>query len=203
MLTPATIKQWFNAIHHRDPTSGEYEKFASYDFGRFINVLVNHAPDVLPVRYPLDGTLKLNAGFKSAAYRSEVGIVHYGWDFNTRLDGHADGIGEPIHAAAQGIVEEVRYDPGNTYYGAVQRKSYGNFVRIRHRHNLRTIYGHLSSFGDSKGLAAGWFVTKGQVIGKSGNSGFSSGAHLHFEVQEKNALGLWLPVDPIKYLRLP
>lgn len=88
--------------------------------------------------------------------------------------------GTPIYAAAPGYVAWSR--TGN---------SYGNYVMIIHANGYATLYAHMSSFVVSQED----FVSRGQVIGYSGNTGFSTGPHLHFEVRING-----IPVDPQLYL---
>ncbi|MGH2947082.1 MAG: murein hydrolase activator EnvC family protein [Solirubrobacteraceae bacterium] len=68
---------------------------------------------------------------------------------------------------------------------------YGNYICIQHGGALSTCYGHLSSIGVSVGQS----VSQGQVIGASGNTGNSTGPHLHFETRVNGN-----PVDPLGYL---
>ena len=77
--------------------------------------------------------------------------------------------GTPVHAASDGKV-----------VGAAPNAGYGNWIRIEHAHNVATVYGHLSEF--ALGISAGVEVHQGQVIGYVGNTGRSTGPHLHFEV---------------------
>ena len=90
----------------------------------------------------------------------------------------------PIYAAADGTV--VRVSKDNT--------GYGNHIRIKHPNNFLTIYAHLDSYD--------WFevcvsddVVGGQLIGHSGNTGWSTGPHLHFEVRENG-----FAIDPAPLL---
>jgi len=68
---------------------------------------------------------------------------------------------------------------------------YGHYVTVDHADNEQTLYGHLSAFT----IASGATVKKGEIIGKSGNTGSSRGAHLHFEVHKNGT-----PVDPEPWL---
>lgn len=95
-------------------------------------------------------------------------------------------------SAADGVIEVVRDD------GA---KGYGLHIRIRHADGSMTIYGHLSKSYVGQGAK----IKAQEIIGLTGNSGFSSGAHLHFEYRpagwEKNtANGYAGAVDPTPFM---
>lgn len=81
--------------------------------------------------------------------------------------------GTPIMAAGAGKIEEVG-----------RKGEYGNYIRIRHANGYKTTYAHMLRFGD--GIADGVQVRQGQIIGYIGNTGLSSGPHLHFEVLVNN-----------------
>jgi murein DD-endopeptidase MepM/ murein hydrolase activator NlpD len=99
---------------------------------------------------------------KSAARGGATFLMHNGVDLVAPT-------GTPVLAAASGTV-----------VGAAPNAGYGNWIRIEHAQNLATFYGHLSAF--APGVSAGAKVQRGQVIGFVGNTGRSTGAHLHFEV---------------------
>lgn len=88
--------------------------------------------------------------------------LHKGTDF-------AVPVGTAVYASGDGVVDFVGPHGGH-----------GNFVRIRHKADLETAYAHLSRFGP--GVVVGATVRQGQPIGFSGNTGLSSGPHLHYEV---------------------
>ncbi len=96
--------------------------------------------------------------------------MHYGTDLKVL-------IGDTIRAAFDGRVRIVRYE----------RKGYGKYVVIRHYNGLETIYGHLSA----QLVAENQLVKAGDVIGLGGNTGRSTGSHLHFETRF-----LGQPIDP-------
>ncbi|MDX2265258.1 MAG: M23 family metallopeptidase [Hyphomicrobiales bacterium] len=82
-------------------------------------------------------------------------------------------IGTPILAAGNGVVEVAGREGG-----------YGNYIRIRHSNGYKTAYAHQSRF--APGIARGVKVRQGQIIGYVGNTGLSSGPHLHYEVLVNN-----------------
>lgn len=112
-------------------------------------------------------------------------IITAGWTYN---DGSAHNaidlrasVGTPVFAAEPGTVNMVQYWDGKTIKGD---QSYGNLIRIRHSNyqgtkQLETYYAHLSKILVSNGQT----VSEGQIIGYSGNTGHSTGPHLHFEVR--------------------
>lgn len=94
---------------------------------------------------------------------------HHGVDIRLRT-------GEPIHAAFGGTVRI-----------ASRMGGYGNCIVLRHPNGLETLYGHLSKIN----VKLGQQVTAGEVIGLGGNTGNSTGPHLHFECRF-----LYQPFDP-------
>lgn len=83
----------------------------------------------------------------------------------------AAGVGTPIRAAAAG---EVMVSRSSGWNGG-----YGNYIVIRHSNGAQTLYAHLSR----NDVGVGAYVSQGQVIGAMGNTGRSTGPHLHFEVR--------------------
>ncbi|MDA8611274.1 peptidoglycan DD-metalloendopeptidase family protein [Candidatus Pacebacteria bacterium] len=80
-------------------------------------------------------------------------------------------VGTPIYAAAGG---QVIISKGSGWNGG-----YGNYVVIKHDNGAQTLYAHMSSTA----IGSGAWASKGQVIGYVGNTGRSTGPHLHFEVR--------------------
>ena len=101
-------------------------------------------------------------------------------NYNGGID-WAVNTGTSVKAAQAGKVTIVRNDA----------TGYGMHVRVEHAGGHLTIYGHLQSVS----VAVGDDVTAGQVVGKSDNTGYSSGPHLHFELRMSNS-----PIDPMPLL---
>ena len=112
-------------------------------------------------------------GLFTSPFGYRWGRMHEGIDISL-VDGTA------LRAAASGTVILAAYTGG-----------YGNYICIDHGGSLSTCYAHLSSFAVSSGSS----VSQGSVIGYSGNTGNSTGPHLHFEVRENG-----VAQDPMGYL---
>ena len=112
-------------------------------------------------------------GVVSSPYGPRWGRMHEGLDI-------AAPAGRPVRAAKAGIV-----------ITAAAAGAYGNLVIVDHGNGETTRYGHLSAFDVAKGRA----VTIGQVIGRVGSTGRSTGNHLHFEIRFSG-----VAVDPLAHL---
>ncbi len=91
--------------------------------------------------------------------------------------------GTPIVAAADGVV-----------IFAGKRGGYGNLIEIRHEGNLKTLYAHMNSF--ASGMRVGKAVKRGQLIGRVGSTGLSTGPHLHFGLYRNN-----VPINPLSSVK--
>jgi murein DD-endopeptidase MepM/ murein hydrolase activator NlpD len=92
----------------------------------------------------------------------------------------ANDIGTPVMAAMSGKVSMIGFNP-----------NFGKYVILSHPEGFQTLYGHLDSFLVRKGQR----VRQGESIGLMGNSGYSTGSHLHFSIFSRGE-----PVDPFRYL---
>ena len=122
---------------------------------------------------------------------SKVSSV-YGWrfnntDFHTGMDITGAGVhGAPVVAANTGTVVHTKKCPYNGYsYG------YGTYIIVDHGGGITTLYAHLSAIN----VNVGDLVVMGQQIGKVGNTGWSTGAHLHFEIRQNGK-----HVNPLPYV---
>lgn len=130
------------------------------------------SPSAAGLIWPASGTV--TSGFGARSSPGGVGSTyHEGIDL-------AVPEGTPLRAAKGGTVIMASYNGG-----------YGNYTCIDHGSGLSTCYAHQSQLGVSSGQS----VKQGQVIGYSGNTGASTGPHLHFEVRINGAA-----VDPMGYL---
>ncbi len=118
-------------------------------------------------RYPFDGSYRLSSGFNPRRKHPVTGRIspHNGTDF-------AMPIGTPVTAPANGRVEKIANHPAA-----------GRYIIIRHDNGYRTRYLHLSRQLVSQGQR----VTMGERIALSGNTGRSTGPHLHYEVIVNNS----------------
>jgi len=122
---------------------------------------------------PLTGA-KVSSGFGPRVHPIYGDVrTHTGVDYDAPT-------GTPVHAAADGVV-----------VSAATLGGYGNCTIIDHGGGLATLYGHQSSMS----VSAGERVTAGQVIGRVGSTGASTGPHLHFEVRRNGE-----PINPVPYL---
>ena len=137
----------------------------------------------LPAQPPASGRISSFFGPRRAPHGEAVGgqrRLHAGLDV-------AVPTGTPVVAPGPGIVVGVGYG-----------RQFGTYVRILHEHvGLETLLAHLSSVEPS--LRRGARVKRGQVLGRSGNSGLSTGPHLHYEFRT-----VWeqRPVDPLQVYTL-
>jgi len=117
--------------------------------------------------------MKPVSGIVTSPYGSRKGGFHYGIDFgNVR--------GTPVVAAASGVVVKV-------ISGCVEGKTscggrYGNYVVVQHSNGTKTFYAHLSKVS----VSVGENVSQGEKVGSLGNTGRSTGPHLHFEIENAN-----------------
>lgn len=120
-------------------------------------------------RFPVNGG---NISSLFGAYRDHGS--HLGLDI-------ANPRGTPVYAAASGTIT-----------AKTRNSSYGMFIAIKHANGYSTLYAHLSQFAST--VRVGGSVVRGQLIGRVGNSGRSTGPHLHWEVRRNGA-----PLNPLNF----
>jgi murein DD-endopeptidase MepM/ murein hydrolase activator NlpD len=125
-----------------------------------------------PTLMPANGHLTSNYGPRMSPYAGRI-KMHEGLDIGAST-------GTPIVAPADGIVTFSGPKPG-----------FGNFVQIDHGYGVETIFGHASTLAVKKGQR----VARGDKIATVGNTGYSTGPHVHYEVRVNGT-----PVDPLYYV---
>jgi len=138
--------------------------------------MIASIPSMKPIRIDLlNKNLNAMSGFGIRLHPvHKVDRMHTGIDFTAPR-------GTPIQATGNGRVIKAENE----------RVGYGNHVIIDHGYGYTTLYGHMQSYN----VKVGDIVTKGQTIGYIGNTGTSTGPHLHYAVRVKGN-----PVDPITYV---
>ena len=122
--------------------------------------------------YPTGGRITSRFGTRNDPFTG-VRRFHNGVDI-------ANQAGTVIKAAMEGRVAMTGYN-----------SNYGKYIILTHPEGFQSLYGHLASFSVQKGQK----VNQGQAIGKMGNTGYSTGSHLHFSIFKRGE-----PVDPFSYL---
>ncbi len=125
-----------------------------------------------PLGWPVKGWLTSNFGLRRDPFNGRR-KMHEGLDVAART-------GAPVIATADGIVSSVKTESG-----------YGKLVTIDHGYGYRTLYGHNSKFN----VKVGQRVRRGDRIASVGNTGRSTGSHVHYEIRLNG-----VPVNPHKYL---
>ncbi|OGR40917.1 MAG: hypothetical protein A2X35_03015 [Elusimicrobia bacterium GWA2_61_42] len=127
-----------------------------------------------PSIWPAEGRITSPFGYRIAPLR-------YASEYHSGID-IANEAGTPIYAAADGVVRHSGWAQG-----------YGMCAVVDHGFGYSTLYGHMSEILGKEGVQ----VRRGQVIGRMGSTGTSTGNHLHYEVWTGG-----LPKDPMKYLQV-
>ncbi|MEX0681809.1 MAG: M23 family metallopeptidase [Balneolales bacterium] len=128
----------------------------------------------IPAIRPISGIVLSGYGIRRhpvLGYRR----MHEGIDFRAR-------IGTPVYVTGDGVIKSTS-----------RRGTYGLMLVIDHGHGFETRYAHLSKIAD--GIRPGVEVQRGQIVAYSGNSGITSGPHLHYEIRHYNN-----SVNPLDYM---
>ncbi len=132
---------------------------------------IAHIPAIQPVPEKFLRTMASGYGVRRDPIYGTTKF-HEGLDFSAP-------IGTPVYATADGIVTNSSW-----------KSAYGNLIEIDHGYNYSTRYAHLSKFN----VKAGQSVCRGDLIGYVGNTGKSTGPHLHYEVRHRGE-----PQNPVNY----
>jgi len=126
-----------------------------------------------PTLWPTEGWLSSPYGYRKDPMGGKGKSFHEGVDI-------AAWQGTPVRATADGKV---------VFSG--RKSGYGNIISIRHEYGYKTLYGHLSK----RLVEEGQRVTKGMAVGRVGNTGHSTGSHVHYEILVNGKI-----IDPWPYL---
>lgn len=154
-------------------------KIAEQEKYNFSNKELHLTPSTYGYIFPASGCSKSN--INNLSYPSYKG--HTGIDININV------VGKNVVAVKDGtvVISTAAKNANGSY------RSYGEYIVINHHDGTMTLYAHMLE--DSRKVREGQKVTQGQVIGRIGNTGNSTGTHLHFEVLINGR-----PVNPIPYL---
>jgi murein DD-endopeptidase MepM/ murein hydrolase activator NlpD len=139
------------------------------------SALLTEIPSIWPIKGGI-GHISMFFGQNENPFTGQY-YIHKGIDLSTYRQG------DPIVATADGQVVTIDYD----------ETGFGNYIIIKHKHGYYTRYGHMQGFK----VKIGQRVQQGEVIGWIGNTGLSTGPHLHYEVHVGSDV-----VDPYKYINI-
>lgn len=152
-----------------------YTQIKSYDFLRSqassLSTRVQHIPAIQPISSKNLKTMASGYGYRRDPIYG-TSRFHEGMDFSS-------AVGTPVYATGAGTVKVAGWESG-----------YGKNIDIDHGYNYLTRYAHLSEIL----VKPGQKVKRGDLIGKVGNTGKSTGPHLHYEVRYRGA-----PQNPVNY----
>jgi murein DD-endopeptidase MepM/ murein hydrolase activator NlpD len=133
---------------------------------------INYYPTISPIKTKDFINLSSPYGWRDHPTEKQV-LFHEGVDISAYP-------GTPVYSTAQGTIVKILYS----------KHGYGNRVVIKHAYGFETLYAHLGVIKVKKGQ----WVRKNQIIGTVGNTGRSTGPHLHYEIRKNNE-----PRDPLGY----
>jgi murein DD-endopeptidase MepM/ murein hydrolase activator NlpD len=161
-----------------------YEYFANWDSKKvdIYNFQIKDLQDSVNLRLYDEGAgelwkMPLDIIKITSIFGPRWGRGHYGTDLDLET-------GDPVYSGFDGIVRVKSYD----------RYGWGYYVLVRHKNGLESLYGHLSK----QLVEVGQELKAGDILGKGGSTGRSTGSHLHYELRYRG-----LPFDPQKVYDFP
>jgi len=168
-LEPSEVNQQFTRINSEAVQARETLQLLEKDLKEYYAYLA-----ALPDHWPVSGRITSTFGTRSNPFGGRGSEFHNGVDFGVSY-------GTPVEAAGDGVVTYTGYLSG-----------FGNTVVISHGYGYKSSYCHLSRSLVKQGQR----VTKGQKIALAGNSGRSTGPHLHFIIEKDGKV-----IDPLTVLK--
>lgn len=153
---------------HSEMIACKAKKIRLYEFFRSQKAFFSAVPSIRPTK----GWLSSRFGYRMSPFTGEREF-HDGIDISARLNA-------PIVAPADGFASSIRRD-----------KNSGNVLCLNHGYGIETVYGHLQKVLVRKGQ----YVKRGKTMALVGNTGRSTGPHLHYEVRLHG-----IPVNPLNYI---
>lgn len=135
-----------------------------------IEQMVNYIDGYFAAKPAVMPILRSDNLFISSEFGNRFHPVHKRYILHSGID-YAASIGTPVYATGHGVVKASMYASG-----------YGKVVRISHGYGYESIYAHLNKYIVQKGDS----IKRGQLIGYTGNTGTSTGPHLHYEIRKNN-----------------
>ena len=157
-------------IHSQSPNPFDFDN-EEYEEEKNIENIYAEIPNIWPIFGGI-GHITMRFGYNRHPFTGEH-FFHNGIDISTFRQG------DPVVATADGKIIYAEYD-----------HSFGYNIVIQHKHGFITRYAQMLSFQ----ITVGQYVQQGDIIGYIGNSGLSTGPHLHYEVQLNSEF-----VDPSNY----
>lgn len=153
---------------HKKASMQEQSLQELYELLKDQHSLLSSTPSIMPTQ----GMYTSSYGYRISPFTG-TRTMHTGMDLSAP-------VGTPVRASADGIVTKIENDPG-----------YGKVLVISHGYGFSTLYGHNSQIL----VKVGQKVKRGDEISKVGNTGRSTGPHLHYEVRVNG-----VEVNPVKYI---
>lgn len=142
-------------------------------------------PSALEAPEPPPPAFVFDAPLPGRKIDSPFGLRQLPWEENGRLHQGVDiaaPAGAPVKASADGVVRRTGVSP-----------TYGRFVEVMHKGGITTLYAHLKA--PARGVKQGAYVHRGATVAFVGNSGRSTGSHLHFEIRKDDK-----PLNPAFFI---
>ena len=149
----------------------------SKSFDEVVDLFKNH-DEMLKCIPAIQPVANKNLKYTASGYGMRIDPIYKTAKFHNGMDFSAN-IGTPVYATGDGVIKKAGWQSG-----------YGKIIVVSHGFGYETWYAHLNKYN----VRVGQKVVRGEVIGEVGNTGKSTGPHLHYEVHLKGKV-----VNPVNY----